>query len=166
MRTGRRLGTGSATLSDIKYGLADFAGPAADADFDWFDDGTAGATPTPTPTQAGHTDEFTSGTLNGAWSWVREDSANWSLTARSGYMRIACQSGDLHSSSNNARNLLLRTAPVGDWTMTARMEFSPASNYQQAGLLVYKDDDNYLKLVRAVSSGQEISGPRRLALFT
>ena len=47
--------------------------------------------------------------------------------------------------------------------MTARMEFSPASNYQQAGLLVYKDDDNYLKLTRAVSTGQKISGAKEIS---
>ena len=109
-----------------------------------------------------HTDEFNNSTLDSAWSWVREDSANWSLIARSGYLRIVCQSGELYGTNNNAKNLLLRTAPAGDWTMTARMEFSPVSNYQQAGLLVYKDDDNYLKLSRAYSGGQCISGAKEI----
>ena len=107
-------------------------------------------TPTPTPTSipSGHTDEFNSATLDSAWSWVRQDSANWSLTENPGSMRIKCQSGDLWGGMNNAKNLLLRNAPSGDWTMTTKLSFNPSQNYQQAGLMVYKDDDNYVRLTR------------------
>lgn len=119
--------------------------------------GTSTPTSTPTPTP-GHTDEFGSGTLDTAWSWIREDSANWSLTARSGYLRINTQGQDLWGSGGNTENILLRNPVTGDWTISTRLEFNPASNYQQAGLIVYQNDDNYLKCVygydSAVSGGK------------
>ncbi|HEX5782469.1 MAG TPA: PKD domain-containing protein, partial [Solirubrobacteraceae bacterium] len=36
-------------------------------------------------------------------------------------------------------------APSGPWTMTTRLTFNPNENYEQAGLLVYGDDANYVK---------------------
>jgi arabinoxylan arabinofuranohydrolase len=127
---------------------------------------TATPTPTATPTatpSAGHTDEFNSSTLNSAWSWVREDNTKWSLTARSGFMRIICQSGDLHQTGNNAKNVLLRNAPAGDWTMTARLEFNPTATYQQAGLLAYQDDDNFVKVVRIYRGENDIQALKEIS---
>lgn len=148
----------------------------------WFKFTTGGATPTPTPTSTPtpattvtptptatptpitgvHTDEFNSSTLNSAWSWVREDNTKWSLTARSGFMRIICQNGDIHQTTNNAKNLLLRNPPAGDWTMTTRLEFNPSANYQQAGLLAYKDDDNFVKLVRIYRGENDIQALKEI----
>lgn len=116
---------------------------------------------------AGYTDEFNSGTLDGAWSWVREDSANWSLTAMSGYMRIKTQGQDLWGSGGNTENILLRTPATGDWTILTKLAFAPTANYQQAGLIVYNNDDNYVKCVYGYDSakggtcieyGKEIGG--------
>jgi glucosylceramidase len=109
---------------------------------------TPTSTPTPTAIPGTHTDEFNSSTLNSAWSWVREDNTQWSLTTNPGYMRIVCQDGDLYQTTNNAKNVLLRTAPTGDWSIITKLNFNPTSNTQQAGLVVYQDDDNYIKLVR------------------
>ena len=143
-----QVGSTSVSLNNVKCGLACFAGPATDADFDWYDDGTAGATPTPTPTPVGHSDEFNSSILNAAWSWVREDSANWSLTARSGFMRITLQGQDLYQTQNDVENILLRTPGISDWSIGAKLDFNPTQAFQQAGLIVYADDDNYVKLIR------------------
>ena len=103
-----------------------------------------------------HTDEFNSSTLNSAWSWVREDSPNWSLTAQSGYLRIVCQNGELYQTTNTAENLLLRNAPAADWSIKTKLTFNPGSNNQQAGLLVYQDDNNYLKLVRCYNGANRV----------
>jgi hypothetical protein len=64
---------------------------------------------------------------------------------------------------NNTRNSLFRDIP-SNWT-SIRMRlaaFAPTRNYQQAGLLVYQDDDNYVELVRIYEVGQRISFDREI----
>lgn len=117
---------------------------------------TATPTPTPTPTTPPVTgnDEFNSATLNSQWSWVREDNTHWSLTAVSGFMRITTQYGDIYTTYADAKNILLQNA-TGDWTITSKLTFKPSQNYQQAGLIVYQDDNNYVKIVRSYSTGNK-----------
>jgi len=79
---------------------------------------------------------------------VRGDATHRSLSDRSGFLRITTQAGDLAANSNDARNLLLRSAPGDDYEITTRVEFTPMQNTQQADLLVYQNDDNYLTLSR------------------
>lgn len=114
-------------------------------------------TPTPTPTVGPGDDEFNSGTLDPSWSWVREDSGKWSLTANPGFMRITVQSGDIYSYTDNMKNILLKTPPASDFTLTTKLTLDPAVNYQQAGLIVYTDDDNYVNVQRKYSSGKKFS---------
>ncbi|MCD9021456.1 DUF1349 domain-containing protein [Cohnella silvisoli] len=123
-----------------KFGLMSYGGPTGpNADFDWFDDGTPPI----------YTDDFNNSVLDSAWSWKWEDSTKWSLTASPGAVRIAAQAGELYQTPNTAKNLLLRSAPGGDWTMKTKLSYNPIGSNQQAGLIVYQDDDSYLKLVRA-----------------
>jgi alpha-glucosidase len=115
-------------------------------------------TPTPTPTAGPGNDEFNNSTLDPGWSWVREDNTKWSLTANPGYMRITIQSGDIYSTNtNNMKNILLKTPQASDFTLTTKLTLDPAANYQQAGLLVYTDDDNYINVQRKYSSGKKFS---------
>jgi hypothetical protein len=68
------------------------------------------------------------------------------------------QPGDLLGGLNNARNLLLRTPPSGDFEVSTAYDFWPPMtlNYEQAGLVIYQDDDNYLKLVRLYDSYHKV----------
>jgi hypothetical protein len=109
-----------------------------------------------------YTDDFSTATLASSWSWVRQDSTKWSLSQNPGKLRIVTQPGDLFGSQNNAKNLLLRDAPAGDWTATAKLTFAPVADYQQAGLIVYGDDDNYAKLMRAHSGSQVVVGDKEV----
>lgn len=99
------------------------------------------------------TDNFDSSTLNNRWSWVREDPSNWSLTARPGYMRIATQPENLTFDRDSQKNLFLTPQIDGDFRITTRLSFTPTENYHQAGLIVYQDDDNYLKFHRVYDHG-------------
>jgi len=54
--------------------------------------------------------------------------------------------GDLYRDSNNATNLLLENQPAGDYAVETKITFDPDSNFQRAGLLVYSDDDHYVKV--------------------
>lgn len=129
---------------------------------------TPGSTATPTPTPVSGSDSFNSSTLGSQWSWVRQDSTHWSLTAASGYMRIITQTGDIHQTTATLKNILLQNIS-GDWSITTKATFSAKPNqvYQQAGLIVYQDDNNYLKLGRlflgsyggnVFQFGKEVSG--------
>jgi regulation of enolase protein 1 (concanavalin A-like superfamily) len=109
-------------------------------------------------------DEFENMSLNPSWSWIREDPAHWSLGGlpgrRSfGYMGITAQAGDLLGTDNSAKNVLLKSPPQGNYEISTKIDFwepGPSINYQQAGLLIYQDDNNYLKLVRTYNNGNKL----------
>lgn len=107
------------------------------------------AAPTRISALPGLNDDFDSPTLGDRWSWLREDATHWSLTDRPGFLRITTQQGGLFQTPNNAKNLLLQAAPVGDFEIQTRIIFTPTANIQSAGLIIYQDDDNYLALMRA-----------------
>lgn len=97
-------------------------------------------------------DEFDTAQLNTRWSWIREDASHWSLTAAPGSLRIITQYGDLYQGNNNLRNLLLQPMPTGDFDVTTKLKIDPVAEYHQGGVILYQDQDNYLKLVRAYDS--------------
>jgi arabinan endo-1,5-alpha-L-arabinosidase len=94
-------------------------------------------------------DDFNGGSLGADWSWVREPaSGTWSVGA--GAFHIDTQAADLYVDSNNA-SVLLRNLPAGNWIAETKVRLNlPAEgccfNYVQAGMVVYQDDDNFLKL--------------------
>jgi arabinan endo-1,5-alpha-L-arabinosidase len=68
-----------------------------------------------------------------------------------GVLRWDTQAADLFE-GNNSASVLTRDLPDGNWMIETRMKLNlPAEgccfNYVQAGLVVYGDDDAYLKLV-------------------
>jgi arabinan endo-1,5-alpha-L-arabinosidase len=67
-----------------------------------------------------------------------------------GAFRFDTQAGDLFEDSNNA-SVLTEPAPAGNYLVEAKVRLNlPAEgccfNYVQAGLVVYGNDDNFLKL--------------------
>src|SRR3954447_8840026 len=104
---------------------------------------------------AAQTDEFTSGVPGAQWHWIRR-SQEGAPNPTPGNVQITTEAGDVLSTptatTNNARNLLLQPA-LGDWTIDTKVDVNLTANGQQAGLIAYQDDDNYLKFVLAGSSG-------------
>lgn len=80
------------------------------------------------------------------WNWLREDTNDW-IVHRDG-LHIRALPGTLWGKQNNARNLLLRPAPAGDFAAEVTVDNAPGVPSEQAGLLLYGDDDNYIKLVK------------------
>lgn len=114
--------------------------------------------PLTTPVQPGrlltrYSQDFNAGTLAPQWSWVRENPADWSLSADPGTLTIDAVNGDLYGTANNAQNVLVEPAPSGDFVAQTKVALKPDQNYEQAGLLLYQDDDHYLKLVGESNSG-------------
>ena len=100
------------------------------------------ANPTPIPSSTLFRDDFDT-TLEDNWAWQNEDPANWSLSAKPGWLEITVQPG--HISTGNYSNLLLRLAPAGDFQIEASLEFEPVANFQFAGLVVYQSDVDFLQ---------------------
>ncbi|HEY0070694.1 MAG TPA: family 43 glycosylhydrolase, partial [Chloroflexia bacterium] len=95
-------------------------------------------------------DEF-NGALEPQWGWVREPATTtYSLTEHPGFFRFRTQDADLFQ-DNNSASVLTETAPTSDFMVETKFEFNlPPSgccfNYRQAGLVLYQDDDHYVKL--------------------
>jgi beta-xylosidase len=97
-------------------------------------------------------DDF-DGVLAAGWSWIREDPTHWNQTDAPGALRIVLQPGGIGSIAGSlANNLLLRQAPDGDFEIATLVRFTPTSDFQYAGLLIYQDDANGLQLGRAFCS--------------
>lgn len=102
--------------------------------------------PSPTHETASFYDEFDSPGLNSNWFWVKEDPSRWSLEAEPGKLRIIATGGDMAFACGNHQNLLLQQAPPGDFEIQTKLTIRPTQNYQQGGVIVFDDPDNYVKL--------------------
>lgn len=92
------------------------------------------------------------GQLNLNWQPVRPDPTRISITKRPGYLTITAQRGTIHRDlPPTAKNLFVLDNPLAantDFAMTTRLSgFEPSEAFQQAGVIAYDDDDNYLKWI-------------------
>jgi hypothetical protein len=109
-------------------------------------------------------DEFNNSSVDPRWKWLRENKATHSLTKNQGSLTITSEAGDVSENSNNAKNILLQSAN-NDWTIETKLVCSRTpSQPENAGILAYEDDDNFVKLMlRAVTKTTRFgmsSGPQ------
>jgi arabinan endo-1,5-alpha-L-arabinosidase len=95
-------------------------------------------------------DEFSGSALSSRWTWVRPPAAG-SYSVSGGQFHFDTQAADLFEGSNNA-SVLTEPVPAGNYMVQAKVKLNvPAEgccfNYVQAGLVVYGNDDNFIKLV-------------------
>jgi hypothetical protein len=87
---------------------------------------------------------------------------NYDQAAHPGILRIPCDAGDLWAGLNNTRNTIFRSLPA-DWvSIRLKLNFGPTQNYQQAGLLAYQDDDNYVQVTRIYENGNKVTLAREI----
>jgi regulation of enolase protein 1 (concanavalin A-like superfamily) len=87
--------------------------------------------------------------LADGWTWLREDPQAWRL--EKGALVIRTSRGGLWLGENGGGNLPLRTPPelkVGKLAVEVQVEIEPSGGYENAGLIWYYDDDNYIILVK------------------
>jgi len=88
-------------------------------------------------------------TLSLAWKIVHPDASRYSLTKNPGTLTITTQEGGFARSSTNYKNLFLIDCPAGaggDVQITTHISpFKAVAEWNQAGLICYNHDDNYLK---------------------
>jgi beta-xylosidase len=101
--------------------------------------------PVPTTDPNFYRDDFNEN-LTVPWTWVRENSQNWSLTNVPGTIQISVSQGYVSSHTNT--NMLLRPAPSGNFQIETQMTFRPEDNFQFAGLIIYESDSNFIQAGR------------------
>ncbi len=103
------------------------------------------AAPVPTAGRQLSGDEFDGPALAG-WDVVRPAD---DLAVSGGQLRWRLTSTDLTGGSNNA-TVLLRRPPAGDWIVETKVHLDlgvdTVRNYQQAGLVAYRGDDDFARL--------------------
>ncbi len=99
-------------------------------------------------------DEFEGTAQSAFWAWVRADDAHYTWTGSA--LQIVTQQGTLAGAINSTRNLLLTEAPPEDFRITTRLAFSPSEAGQEAGLIIYRDDDNYVTISSGYDEGHRL----------
>ena len=93
----------------------------------------------------GLVDDFDGTQLGAAWTVIRPDQT---MGVSGGTLNIPAQPGDIYADRNDAKNLVTRAAPDGAWTAVAKLDYEGTTQYHQAGIMVYGDDDNFTKFGR------------------
>lgn len=100
-------------------------------------------------------------TLSDAYSWVREDPARWSATSKDAVTLRAGANG-LWATQNAAVNMLLTPQPAAEKTvLDVTLDGATVAGYEEAGLIFYVGDDDYVALHRKHAAGSPV-----LALVT
>jgi serine/threonine protein kinase len=95
----------------------------------------------------GFKDDFV-GQLAEGWTWLYEDPKKWSLSAVDGSLQILASDASFDG-PYTPLNILLRDAPTGDFEVTTSVQFTPTSDFQFAGMVVFQDSKNVLQFGRA-----------------
>jgi arabinan endo-1,5-alpha-L-arabinosidase len=95
-------------------------------------------------------DEFTGTSLSSRWSWIRQPAAG-TYSVSGGQFHFDTQAADLYVDSNDA-SVLTEGAPAGNYVVQTKVRVNVPEdgccwNYVQAGLVIYANDDSFIKLV-------------------
>ena len=90
-------------------------------------------------------DYFADGTMNSNWTVLRENKDTYSIDKGFG-LRLPTQRYDIYSTGAAWENVFIQSA-LGNWEVVAKVFYPhvPTANYQQAMLLVWQDEDNYIR---------------------
>lgn len=100
-------------------------------------------------------DEFEGTAVGAGWQWVRGPAAGAAVSG--GKLSWPTQNAELHLAGNTAA-VLWREAPEGDYTVETKLRFAPTAAAQQAGLLLYENDDRYFKMAHSALPLQRGNG--------
>ena len=105
------------------------------------------------PTGPIRSDEFDGSALDlDRWTVLRPDAAN-PFTVSDGNLNLPIANGSMYGPGTSAKNLIVQPTPDGEWMATAKISVSALNeNYQQAGLRVWTDDNNWAS-VHMISAG-------------
>lgn len=118
------------------------------------------------PRAEGTSDEFGGAALDRTrWNIFGEEPTRWSLN--SGMLEITTENGDLHQDRLDGHNVLLQYAPGGAFEFETLLHFSPVANFEQAFLVLWQDQSNYIRFGRVYAGGQRVEvGVERDGIYT
>ena len=92
--------------------------------------------------------------LSNKWSIVREDNNKWELLSDKS-LKIMTSGGSLWATGNSANNIFLSeiVESSNEYTVTTKMSGKTQSGYEEAGIVIYSDDDNYVAIQRKHNNG-------------
>ena len=94
--------------------------------------------------------KFSSEGIPKGWRWVDSDPLNGPVKYETagGTLKFTVPSGkDMFGENRTAPHM---TRPIeGDFQIETRVRFDPKADYQGAGLFIYRDGENYIRLERA-----------------
>ncbi|MCB7138002.1 ThuA domain-containing protein [Cellulosimicrobium marinum] len=95
---------------------------------------------------AGRSDDFLGDELDeDRWTVLNRDQ---NLAVEDGHLVVPTTATDFYGTNNTTvPNLVLQDLPDGPFTATAKLTLPARQQYQQAGLLIWEDQDNYAKMV-------------------
>ena len=113
-------------------------------------------------TQTAFVDEFDGPDLKPKWEWVNPKSdSSYSFSKEESWLEIYAASGsDLFMSNLHAPRLLQEAS--GDFAVEVRMKASSDDLPSVSGLLIWKDEDNYIRFERGMHLENEISLSSRI----
>jgi glucose/arabinose dehydrogenase/PKD repeat protein len=129
--------------------------PGASARVNWIQFGEVADEPPvcEVPTPVTETDDFDGTELDtDRWTVIEPDE---NLTVSDSAMRIQTQLGeDFFGEQGTLSNVVVQNLPDGAFTATAAVNWNPAQDFQNAGLVVWQDEDNYVKLAQVHAGGR------------
>jgi regulation of enolase protein 1 (concanavalin A-like superfamily) len=110
----------------------------------------ATTTPPATTTSAEPTltfnDDF-QGSWNPAWDWTDPNNdVTYDFTAHPGFLRLTVPGDNDLAAEVNYDAPRLLVPKNGDFTFETRIEFNPQETYQGAGLLIWQDENTFMRL--------------------
>jgi regulation of enolase protein 1 (concanavalin A-like superfamily) len=89
------------------------------------------------------------------WSWIRENRQAWRVG--DGGLEVRIEPGNMWGPANDARNVLVRPAPVptnGVLDISVLVTNNPSSQYEQTDLVWYYNDSNMVKIGQELVDGK------------
>ena len=112
------------------------------------------APPSECPQNNVRSDEFEGSSLDtNRWSIIRPDNTR-PPTVENGSLNFPIDIGSLYGAGASARNIIVQPLPDDAVEVTAKITTEPLTeNYQQAGLRVYQDDNNWASVHMIYAGG-------------
>ncbi|HPO08631.1 MAG TPA: DUF1349 domain-containing protein [bacterium] len=86
------------------------------------------------------------------WAWIRENK-EFHRSGEKG-LEIRPEPGGLMGDGQDAKNILVKPLPPDAYLVTVYVQANHRSQYEQGGLILYLDDNNYIKFVLEMVDGK------------
>ncbi len=90
--------------------------------------------------------------LSSSWEWIRENPQTYRFDDKG--LWIQPEPGSLMGEGKGVKNILVRSLPETARKVQVTVEFHAEIQYEQAGLILYRNDDQYIKLVKEFVDGE------------